>query len=251
METQVTITFLANAGLLLQYKDSSLLIDALQESSGTAFDGLPKELMEQICSNISPFSKIDAILFTHLHPDHFSEELAKQYLTYHPQTKVLLPEDKYIETQLVRSGLFGQCVFLHAGKKLATYDLSSNIIVQAFQTQHLGSAYDQVPHFCYLISAGSKNILLSADMDYTRETLGQLQGIPIHAAFVNPYFFRALCTRHLFYGQLSAEQFYIYHIPSLSTDLGAMRRMVQRDLLRWEEPGRAEACTTKLQKIYL
>lgn len=252
MDDPIVVTLLANAGLLLQYRGCTLLLDALQESENVPFSGLPREIWYEILSGDTHFSQVDALLFTHLHPDHFSDDMTLQYLKQHSKPRIFLPEDSFAEGfEAIKEESYGRSVLLSHETDFKEYPVSPDITVRAFQTRHLGKKYDQVPHFCYLISFGKKNVLFSADIDYTIETLSQLDGIPLYGAFVNPLFFRALCANRFFKGKLCAEQLCVYHIPFEYDDQWGIRHTVQRDLVLWNRTGCAVALTDPLQKIAL
>ena len=82
------------------------------------------------------------------------------------------------------------CVLLSDATEHAAYRIEPEITVRAFRTLHLDRKYRNVPHFCYILTFGDQNILLTADMDYTTETLASIQNVPIRATFVNPLFFQ-------------------------------------------------------------
>lgn len=56
-------------------------------------------------------------------------------------------------------------------------------------------------------------MLFTADTDYLHETLAQISGTALEAAFVNPLFFQALFDKRLFHGALEAKCICVYHIP--------------------------------------
>ena len=93
MGKTVTVTLLANAGLLFQYDGYSILLDALQCSEKAPFSPLPPALWQALLSASGRFSRIGALLFTHLHPDHFSVDMTLQYLHRHPVPVVMMPHD--------------------------------------------------------------------------------------------------------------------------------------------------------------
>ena len=109
--------------------------------------------------------------------------------------------------------------------------------MEAFRTLHLDPKYHEVPHFCYRIAFGEKRLLLTADVDYTAETLDFLGEDRLRAAFVNPLFFSALRHKRLFRGTLPTEAVAVYHLPFPEQDGRQFHRRLARDLQAWPEDG--------------
>lgn len=234
MPERIEVTFLANAGVLLQYNNVTLLIDGIQRSEGVPFSGLPLNIWETILERTPPFFKIDALLFTHLHPDHFSADMTEKYLRFYPNTKLLAPIE-ILDSEETRSiALLSQnSVFFSNSTDDEPYVLAPDVTVRAILTKHLGKRYENTKHFCYLISMGEKNLLFTSDVDYISETLSQVRNIPICAEFINPLFFHAITTKTFFRGQLSAENICIYHLPFENDDKWNMRNEAKKDRQAW------------------
>ena len=67
----VKITLIANAGVIIEYRDQQLLIDALHEGH-RFYQGTPPEAMQALLDGQPPFKSIKALVVTHNHADHFS-----------------------------------------------------------------------------------------------------------------------------------------------------------------------------------
>ena len=89
MENMVRATLISNAGLLLEYREVKLLVDAIYHTTDP-FSTPPPAAWSQ-CWPESPFDGVDTLLFTHDHPDHFSPERLMQYLRYRTVRQVVLP----------------------------------------------------------------------------------------------------------------------------------------------------------------
>ena len=252
MNKPVTITFLANAGLLLQYDGHALLLDALQKSEATPFSPLPAALEGELFRGGTPLSDADALLFTHLHPDHFSAGLTLQYMERWPRSMLLLPNacgDPCFDAAAAQAGT--RLISFPPSAECARFNLTPNISVFAFATRHLGKQYHRVPHICYLLCVGEKNILITGDIDYTFESLHQLDGVPLHAAFVTPLFFSALRRGRFFKGTLEATHICVYHIPFEADDQFQVRRSLHRDLSLWQGQSQVIALKQPCQALTL
>ena len=248
MNDTITVTLLANAGLLLQFGDCTILLDALQRSEDAPFSPLPRGLWEQILSGTPPFNKINALLFTHLHPDHFCGEMTAAYLKKHEVPLIMMPDDMTAPGAEEAASAAGQRLVRLHGAVPVRAGLPSGVSVLAFPTRHLDKRYREVPHYCYLLSSAAGNVLITADIDYTWETLTEA---PVDAAFVNPLFFAALRAGRFFKGQLNAKQLCVYHIPFAGDDKMKMRASAAYNAARWQGQAAVTVFARPLQQIVI
>ena len=81
------VTYIANEGYMITMGDTKVLIDALPKSKYYAnpSDTLAAILMD----GIPPFDKIEYMLVTHDHPDHFNAEMTSRFLLHHPAAQLV------------------------------------------------------------------------------------------------------------------------------------------------------------------
>ena len=233
MDSALRITLIANAGLLMTYRGTTLMVDGIYGREGHPFSNLSPEVWREMLESEDRFRKVDYLLFTHAHPDHFSPEMTGEFLHHRSVKGMFLPEPHMAaEDRLIKMlrAKKTPCVLLSDATEHAAYRIEPEITVRAFRTLHLDRKYRNVPHFCYILTFGDQNILLTADMDYTTETLASIQNVPIRATFVNPLFFQALFDKRLFHGALEAKYICVYHIPFREDDRMHMRESVRRRL---------------------
>lgn len=240
MDSLIQVTLVANAGLLLRYQDSSILLDALFSGESCSFCEASPATRERLLRGDSPFDSVDYVLFTHLHEDHFSEALTREFLLSHRVKGLVLPYSERLEQRgffdfVQESGT--PCHVLTWDSCKAEFRLSDTIRISALRTLHLDEKYHGVLHFCYLISCGEKKLLFTSDVDYTREQLSFLGSDKLRAAFVNPLFFSDLQRRRFFHGRLPAETIVVYHLPFSEKKAGPLQRMFSRSLQVWPENG--------------
>lgn len=236
MDSTLRIALVSNAGLLITYQNTSLLIDGLYEENGHPFSNLSAEVRQDLLEGQGCFRKLDYLLFTHAHPDHFSPELTGEFLRRRPVKGLFLPKPHTAAEETLAETLRERripCVMLSAQTDHAAYRIEPEITVRAFQTLHLDAKFREVPHFCYLLTFGEKNILLTADVDYTTETLAAAAAYPLDGAFVNPLFFGALSRRKFFKGTLNAQTIFVYHVPFPEDDSMKMLPALRRDREAW------------------
>jgi len=250
MDKSLRVTLIANAGLLLEYNGTKMLLDGIYGSEGHPFSNLSPQLWQQMKEGKPPFDQVDVLLFTHAHPDHFSPEMTLEYLQHRSVKGVFVPDTRTVAESGLASFLQEQgtpCALLSEQTDRTGFRVTADITVRAFRTRHLDKKFEKVRHFCYLITFGDKNVLFTADIDYVTEDLNRLEGVRLAAAFVNPLFFSVLCHGRFFKGRLEAENLVVYHLPFAEDDTMTMRAGVERSLARWPEAG---AKVTVLQEPF-
>ena len=249
MEETLRVTLVANAGLLLKYQGVTMLLDGIYGKEGHPFSNIRPEVWRRMLAGEAPFERIDYLLFTHAHPDHFSPEMTQEFLRCRKVKGLFLPDTGAVHESGLAAYVQAErlpCVMLSSQTDHAAYRVEPEITVRAFKTKHLDKKFQDVDHFCYLISFGSKNVLFTADVDYTTETFDSIRDIPLRAAFVNPLFFGVLRRGkgRYFHGQLNARCFCIYHVPFSGDDSLRMRPILAHEMVEWpsEKPEAAVLC---------
>jgi L-ascorbate metabolism protein UlaG (beta-lactamase superfamily) len=89
---QCEITYIANAGFLIQTGGVKILIDALHLHGPDIYDKPTIGLLDSIITGKDIFNKINFLVFTHFHPDHFNDSLTLEFLKNHIETHVICPQ---------------------------------------------------------------------------------------------------------------------------------------------------------------
>lgn len=255
MDKTLRVTLVANAGLLLEYNGTTLLLDGIYGTEGHPFSNLSPQIWQDMKAGRPPFHKVDALLFTHGHPDHFSPEMALEYLRCRPVKGLFAPHTSRVEASGLTAFLKERnipCVWLSEETERTGFRITPDITVRAFQTRHLDKQFEKVRHFCYLITFGDKNVLFTGDVDYVNEDLSRLKNVRLDAAFINPLFFSVLCHGKFFRGRLEAQHILVYHVPFKQDDTMGMLTGLERNLARWpENRGKVTALGEPFQQVFL
>ena len=254
MEQEVRVTLVANAGVLLEYQGTTLLLDGIYGPENHPFSNLPPEVWNQMKAGEGPFEKIDYLLFSHAHPDHFSPAMTMEYLKERNVKGVFLPQTRSVRESglpelLKERGI--PAAFLCEETDHTAYRVEPGIAVRAFTTLHLDKKYHHVHHFCYLLTFGEKHILFCADVDYTREDFSRMKRFPLRAAFVNPLFFAELRRRRFFHGELEAGTVCIYHVPFSGEDEMHMRPVLANDMVKFSPEQEVRVLCSPFQQLKL
>lgn len=238
MDNVLSATLSCNAGLILEYQGTKLLLDGIYGTRGHPFSNLGKDRWAKMLAGTAPYDNIDYLLFTHQHPDHFTPSMVLAYLKTRRIKGISFPEaTDESQTELISYIKENRipCVLLSSQAQRTTFHIEPQIQVRAFSTLHLDKEFRDVPHYCYLISFGDKHVLFTADVDYTTETFSGIATVPLRAAFINPLFFNALRSGKFFLGTLNAKTFCVYHVPFSEDDSMHMRPVLAKDLLAWPQ----------------
>ena len=230
------VTLISNAGLLLEYNGITLMLDGIYGREGHPFSNLSADTWQRMLQGLAPFEQIDYLLFSHAHPDHFSPAMTCEFLQHRRVKGVFLPSGMGEAAGALLDVLQSRripCVTLSEQTDHAYYRIEPEITVHAFSTRHLDKKFWNIPHFCYLITFGRKQVLFTADVDYTSETFAALGDTPLRAVFVNPLFFSALEKGSYFHGTLHTQSICIYHVPFSQDDSMRMRPPLARNLVEW------------------
>jgi L-ascorbate metabolism protein UlaG (beta-lactamase superfamily) len=85
----VEITYIANEGVLISSDGKQVLIDGLHREYQRSYAFLPAPHRERIETAKAPFEKIDLILVSHLHLDHFHAESVGLHLQHNPKAQLV------------------------------------------------------------------------------------------------------------------------------------------------------------------
>jgi L-ascorbate metabolism protein UlaG (beta-lactamase superfamily) len=136
---EIKITSLGNCGYLYECNQTKVLIDPFGTEFGNFFYLPTDETRKKIIQGNAPFDKINVLLITHLHGDHFNARLTESFLLNNGGVKMICPPQvcqqmkdsckrfAQIESQIISPGLS-----MGESKKIKINDLS----VTAIRMQH-------------------------------------------------------------------------------------------------------------------
>jgi L-ascorbate metabolism protein UlaG (beta-lactamase superfamily) len=85
----VEITYIANEGVLIASRGKQVLIDGLHREYQRAYAFLPDAEREKIETAKPPFDRIDLILVSHMHLDHFHSEAVGRHLQHNQKAQLV------------------------------------------------------------------------------------------------------------------------------------------------------------------
>jgi L-ascorbate metabolism protein UlaG (beta-lactamase superfamily) len=159
----LTLTYVANMGVLVNSTDSKVMIDCLFDGpTGGRYPG--PETLDSLMKGIPPFDDVDLVLVTHRDRDHFDSAVVARYMETRPEPILVVPADaaerlraaesdwSEIESRVV-------VVDLDIGKTLDT--VLANIHITIFSTTHGTSPYPM--NLMYLLEANDWRVFYEGD----------------------------------------------------------------------------------------
>jgi len=178
----VRITYVFNAGFLVTVGDKRVLIDAI-------YDGYPEGTLKPILQSQPPFDRVDLILATHEHLDHFSPALVRQYMLANPNA--IFASTRGAATQLLALGddLTGRVISIDIAPGESREIQVNGIAVQAIYLSH------GLPRFLnlgFVVTVGDVALFHTGDAEAVDVGYLQSYGLPdkqLDIAFVPQFFF--------------------------------------------------------------
>jgi L-ascorbate metabolism protein UlaG (beta-lactamase superfamily) len=183
----VTITFLANEGVLLAADGKKVLIDALFEKYKTGFALPADSTRAALAAARAPFNNVDALLFTHYHGDHFHPAPVVAHMRANPHA-TLLTSRQVIDS--LRGRLRADDPVAQRFRARTTSPgTRRREIVNGINIELLGLPHGGRPgveHLGYVVELGGRRVLHLGDTDFSAETFApfRLDTLRIDVALV-------------------------------------------------------------------
>ena len=104
---ELTVTYVANCGFLIQADDKKVIIDGLLAGIDTRYYHLPSDSVVDLMRGAKePFDQIDLILVTHAHIDHFDSEVTAEHMVNNSQA--ILIGSSQVDEKLRATALYPQ-----------------------------------------------------------------------------------------------------------------------------------------------
>jgi len=187
----ITLTPIANSGVLVAAGGSKVLIDALFDKPNPEYRAPAADLIDKMMKGAAPFDGVDLVLVTHNHSDHLDPALAVRYLEAQPEASLLAPADAAAEMRKLSAD------WTKIEPRIIALDLKigekaerniKGITVTAFRTLHGGSATPM--NLMYLFEIGGRRIFHEGDSNALPEEWKSfgLGRSPIDLALVHFWF---------------------------------------------------------------
>jgi len=175
---ELKITYLANCGYLYESGKSKVLIDPFGTEYGNFFYLPSDETKQNIIKGNAPFDKIDLLLITHIHGDHFNAKLTESFLLNNSKAKMICPSQVYKQMKdsckrfdLIKWQIISPKLSMNELEKIRINDISVSVIrMQHGSDRSLKGVsysdytdYEKTENFGYLIRFEKKIVFHQGD----------------------------------------------------------------------------------------
>ena len=168
----ISLTFLANEGVMLSADGRKVLIDALFLKYERGYAVPADSTLAALQRARPPFDSVDLVLVTHRHGDHFHPAPVAAHLRANPRATVVTSRqviDSLFGYAAVRSLPAGRLVSRTMRPGTRRREVISGIAVELLGLPHGG--HPRVEHLGYIIELGGRRVLHVGDADLSEETL--------------------------------------------------------------------------------
>jgi len=212
-----TATYLGNEGILIEYQNSKILIDALFEDPSGRFENLDPESINKVINGKAPYDSIDLMLVTHSHADHFNPSYTVEMLTKNPETRLIASPQVLDSMRNVSDAIdtLNDRINIYPWVRGWKNVSIENIKVMSTYTRHGGKAHSKTQNQIFLITIGDKKILHIGDTQMDVSNFDKLKLIyeEIDVAFVPFWFMTSLYGSEIVHKHISAKQIVGVHMP--------------------------------------
>lgn len=190
----IGVTYISNDGFLIVSRTKKILVDSLIKNP-YGYSNTPEKVFENMVSARTPFDRIDLLLFSHAHRDHFEPEMAVKVLSNHPETVLVGNEIVCKELKEAAGDDFSKISArvknINPGWGTIVKETLSGVDMKIFQVNH-GLPEDPYVTLVFLMDMEGTTVLhmgdiyAQANQEYFRAF--QLQKMDIDVAFIDPFF---------------------------------------------------------------
>lgn len=227
---EITITYIANAGILICGAEKKILIDGIHSFEPFGFSPVPDKVLNHIIEGQGIYEYMDYILFTHRHKDHFNGKYLSDYCLLNTPRMIVIPKDGD-SLENTKGNIICLDTEFWEGRVILE---DNGLKLIAYKTLHDGKEYRDVAHYVYQINLLECHILVMGDTDFRCSELEtMLAGQRIDILIVNWLFLNNRMGRALI-NKVNPKELIIYHLPFENEDIKNYIKIAKRDLKRYE-----------------
>lgn len=173
----VEITYIANEGALIASGGKQVLIDGLHREYQPAYAFLPNAEREKIETAKPPFDRIDLILVSHVHLDHFHSESVGLHLQHNPKAQLVSSQQVVNEVEKNFKGfatIKARVTGVTPPWKEKVTMKAAGVDFEILGLRHGTGRHATIQNLGHVIKLGGKKILHIGDADTSLENFEKL-----------------------------------------------------------------------------
>lgn len=177
LSAQVKLTYIANEGVLLEGKSHKVMIDALFDDYYKDYLSPDEATIKKMMTAEAPFDKVNLVLSTHIHRDHFEANIAGDFLKNHSETQLISSEQiknelasKYVDFKHISNRVKG-----HQRGVYTLRDEINGVTVYSFFIYHAGGERTRsIENMGFIVELDGKHILHLGDAEMNPKRFEEL-----------------------------------------------------------------------------
>lgn len=167
----LALTYIGCEGVLVRSAAGSVLIDGLFGAEAEGFHTPPAAVLADVRSARPPFDRVDVVLATHYHEDHFDPDAVAEYLRASAHT-CFASTPQAVERLLVRAPeLAPRAVAVEAPEGVRVAHEFGGVRAEAFGLSHGKVNYGDVQHLGWVVTLGGRSVVHLGDGIIDEKTL--------------------------------------------------------------------------------
>ena len=213
----LTIRYIANEGVLIRAGNRQILIDGLHREYKPAYAFPPPDLQRLLETGEKPYDKINLLLASHIHLDHFHAASIGLHLKNNRSAIFASSEqaiaeiaENFADYEKIKARIKPVA---YEWKKSSDYN-QDGIKVRFLGLRHANAQFVGIQNFGHLIEIGGRKLLHIGDADMTAENFSAftLAKENIDVAFIPYWFLLSEAGRKLVKDQFNPKQVIAVHI---------------------------------------
>ena len=225
----LTVEYIANEGVMIKSGDSQILLDAIHRQYKPAYAFTPVDVLSKIEAARFPYNKVNLILVSHYHLDHFHAQSTASHLRNNPRA-ILASSPQVVEEvrkQTAKDEAGNPRLPKVTDKQLVAIDFEDQkavsrefggIKVKFLGLKHANSklpAFRDIQNFGHLIEIDGKKLLHIGDADMFAENFAafDLRNEKLDVAIVPYWFTLSREGRKIVRQMFNAKTVVAVHVP--------------------------------------